>query len=67
VSTRFGSSAVIKADDIEAFIAAARHALGNETADVILRIDDLEFASGHDLETFLQKLGIDPAPGEVEQ
>jgi hypothetical protein len=67
VTTRFGSDAVIKADDIEAFINAARLALGNETADVVLRIDDLEFGSGHDLETFLQRLCIEPMPGEVEQ
>jgi hypothetical protein len=67
VATRFGSDAVIRADDIEAFITAARLALGNETADVVLRIDDLEFGSGHDLETFLQRLGIEPSPGEVDQ
>lgn len=67
VTTRFGTDAVVKAEDVENFITAARQALANETAEVLLRIEDLDFGSGHDLETFLQKLRIDPAPGEVEQ
>lgn len=67
VSTRFGTDTEVKAEDIETFIAAARTALRNETAEVVLRVDDLVFGSGHDLETFLQKLDIDPEAGEVEQ
>ena len=67
VSTRFGSETAVHAEDIETFITAARRALGNETADVVLRVDGLDFASGHDLETFLTKLGIEIAPDEVEQ
>ncbi len=67
VTTRFGSDAIIKANDIEAFISAARLALDNDTADVVLRMDDLQFSSGHDLETFMETIGIEPDPGEVEQ
>ena len=67
VSTRFGTDATIRADDIETFITVARQALGNDTSDVVLVVHGLDFASGHDLETFLTKLGIEIGPGEVEQ
>jgi Protein of unknown function (DUF499)/Fn3 associated len=67
VSTRFGTDATIKAEDIEAFIVDARKALGNETAEVVLKVDGLEFGSGHDLEVFLEKLRLETAPEEVEQ
>ncbi len=67
IITRFGSDALVKAEDLEAFITAARNALGNPAAEVSLRLDDLQFSSGHDLETFLQKLSINPEPGEVQQ
>lgn len=67
VTTRFGADATISAIDVETFIAAARHALGDEAAEVLLRVDGLDFASGHDLETFLHKLDIEPEAGEVEQ
>ena len=67
ITTRFGTDAVVKGEDIDAFVAAARQALGKEAADVQLRIDNLEFTSGHDLEIFLQKLGIEPGTGEIEQ
>lgn len=67
VSTRFGTDATIRAEDLEAFITAARHALGSETAEVVLRVEDLDFGSGYDLEMFLEKLRVEPGPGEVEQ
>ena len=67
VSTRFGTDATIRAEDIEAFIAAARQALDSETAEVVLRVEDLDFGSGYDLEVFLEKLRVEPGPGEVEQ
>jgi hypothetical protein len=67
VTTRFGADATISAIDVETFIAAARHALGDEAAEVLLRVDGLDFGSGHDLESFLQKLGIEPEAAEVEQ
>jgi hypothetical protein len=41
--------------------------LGDEAAEVLLRVDGLDFGSGHDLESFLQKLGIEPEAAEVEQ
>lgn len=67
ITTRFGSDVVVKAEDIEQFIAIARQALGNETAEVSLRLNELHFSSGHDLEVFLHRLEINPEPGEVEQ
>ena len=67
VVTRFGSESIIAAEHLEAFIAAARQALGDDTAEVKLSVGDVHFQSGHDLETFLTKVGIDVGAGEVEQ
>ncbi len=67
VTTRFGSETVISAERLETFIAAARQAIGDDTAEVKLSFRDSRFQSGHDLETFLAKLGIDVGAGEVEQ
>ena len=67
ITTRFGSDAKINAGDLRSFIEAGRNALQNPTADVLLRIEDLLFQSGHDLETFLEKQKLDAAAGEVEQ
>ena len=67
ITTRFGSDATINAGDLRSFIEAGRNALQNPTADVLLRIEDLQFQSGHDLETFLEKQKLSAAAGEVEQ
>jgi hypothetical protein len=67
VTTRFGSDAAIKAEDVEAFIALARQALANPLADVVLRVENFHFVSGRDLETFASRLGLDIEAGEVEQ
>ena len=67
VITRFGSDTVIDGPTVHAFIAAARNALKNETADVVLRLEDIRFLSGHDLETFAEKQRIDVGTGDVEQ
>jgi hypothetical protein len=67
ITTRFGSDATIHGSDLRKFITAAREALQNPTADVVLRIEDLQFQSGHDLEAFLAKHKLDAASGEVEQ
>jgi hypothetical protein len=67
VVTRFGSESVISAEHLEAFIAAARRALGDDTAEVRLSVRDVRFPSGFDLETLLAKLGIEVSAGEVEQ
>jgi hypothetical protein len=67
VTTRFGSDTVIDGPAVRAFIDAARNALQNETADVVLRLEDVRFLSGHDLETFAEKQRIDIASGDVEQ
>jgi hypothetical protein len=67
VTLRFGSDAAIRGDVIRVFIDAARSALGNPAADVVLRVEEVQFQSGHDLETFLEKQKLDVATGEVEQ
>jgi hypothetical protein len=67
ITTRFGSDATINAGDLRSFIEAGRNALQNPMADVLLRIEGLQFHSGHDLETFLEKQKLDAAAGEVEQ
>jgi hypothetical protein len=67
VVTRFGSDSILTADHLEQFISMARQAIGNETAEVRLSLRDVQFQSGHDLEEFLKKLGIEPQAGEVEQ
>ena len=67
ITTRFGSDATIKAGDLRRFIEVAREALQNPVADVVLRVEDFQFLSGHDLETFLERNKIDAAAGEVEQ
>jgi Protein of unknown function (DUF499) len=67
VITRFGSDTVIDGLTVRAFIDAARNALQNETADVVLRLEDLRFLSGHDLETFAERQRIDVGTGDVEQ
>jgi hypothetical protein len=67
ITTRFGSDAAIRAADLRRFIDAGREALQNPTADVVLRVEDLRFQSGHDLETFLEKHRLDAGSGEIEQ
>jgi hypothetical protein len=67
IMTRFGSDAVIRAADLRTFIDAARAVLQNPVADVVFKVEDINFLSGHDLETFLEKNHLDAAAGEVEQ
>ena len=67
ITTRFGSDAIVRAASLHRFIDAAREALQSDNADVVLKVEDIEFLSGHDLETFLEKHRLDAATGEVEQ
>lgn len=67
ITTRFGSDTAIQGAVIRAFIDEARNALMNPTADVVLRLEDVSFQSGHDLETFVEKQRLDVATGDVEQ
>jgi hypothetical protein len=67
IVTRFGSETAIQGAVIRTFIDEARNALINPTADVVLRVEDLSFQSGHDLETFAERQKLDMLPGEVEQ
>jgi hypothetical protein len=67
IMTRFGSDTAIQGAVIRTFIEDARNALGNPTADVVLRLEDISFQSGHDLETFVEKQKLNVSTGEVEQ
>jgi hypothetical protein len=67
ITTRFGSDTAIQGAVIRAFIDQARDALMNPTADVVLRVEDVHFQSGHDLETFAEKQRLDVMTGDVDQ
>jgi hypothetical protein len=68
-TTRFGPGTDLAPEAIEAFISAARAAIGDEAADVELTFGEFRFASGADLTEFLQEtseqITVDPA--EVQQ
>ncbi len=67
IFTRFGSDISIGGGVIRSFIEQARETLANPIADVLLRLEDVSFNSGHDLETFAEKHRLDIAPGDVDQ
>jgi hypothetical protein len=68
-TTRFGPGTALAPEAIEAFISAARAAIGDEAADVEFTFGEFKFASGADLTEFLQEtseqITVDPA--EVQQ
>jgi hypothetical protein len=67
-TTRFGPGTVLSAEAIEAFIAAARAAIGEEAADAEIGFGEFKFGSGADLEEFLKEFGeIKIDPSEVQQ
>ena len=68
-TTRFGPGTSLSTEAIDAFIGAARAAIGDESAEVEVGFGELKFASGADLSEFLQEtsdqIKVDPA--EVQQ
>ena len=68
-TTRFGPGTDLNSDAIEAFITAARKAIGDEAADVEFTFGEFKFQSGADLTEFLQdtsgQISVDPT--EVQQ
>lgn len=68
-TTRFGPGSVLKAEAVEAFVSAARAAIGDELAEVELGFGELRCATGRELIEFLselsQQITVDPA--EVQQ
>lgn len=64
---RFGSEGNIEPADVEVLIKALRTALGDDSAEVRLRVPSLEFATGHDLDSFARDRGITLSTNEVEQ
>ena len=64
---RFGSEGNISPEDVEALIKAIRTALGDDSAEVRLRVPALEFNTGHDLDSFARDRGITLTTNEVEQ
>ncbi|MCJ2077672.1 DUF499 domain-containing protein [Methylobacterium sp. E-016] len=63
--TRFGPGANLTAQAIETFVAAARQALANETAEIEFGFGEMSFGSGRELTEFLEEVGavvtVDPA------
>jgi hypothetical protein len=53
-TTRFGPGSSLSSEAIEAFISAARAAIGDEAADVEFSFGELKFSSGADLTEFLE-------------
>lgn len=66
-SLRFGKDGVLSADQIEKVVATLREALGDEMAEVRLRVQGIDFANGHDLSEFVKEWGLTVGPNEVEQ
>jgi len=65
--TRFGSESSVTGEAIEAFVKAARAALGDETADVKITFGVMNFPTGHDLMVFLNGISESVNATEVEQ
>jgi hypothetical protein len=67
--TRFGPGSTLSPEAVEAFITAARAAIGDEKADVEFAFGVFKFASGAELTEFLEatsdQIKVDPA--EVQQ
>ena len=55
------------ADAVEQVIGALRAAIGDEKADVRLKVGSVHFQTGHDLEKFLVERKLEVAANEVEQ
>lgn len=67
IYTRFGSDLAIGGPVIRSVIEHARETLANPNADVLLRLEDIGFNSGHDLETFVEKHHLEVATGDLDQ
>ena len=67
ITTRFGSDIPLHGRDIRPFIDRAREILNDQKADVVLRVNDVAFASGHDLESFAEKQKLELATGDIDQ
>ena len=67
-TTRFGPGTSMSAEAIEAFITAARAAVGDDAAEAEIGFGEFSFATGADLEGFMEEASefkIDPS--EVQQ
>ena len=67
-TTRFGPGTTMSAEAIEAFITAARAAVGDNAAEAEIGFGEFSFATGADLEGFMEEYSefkIDPS--EVQQ
>jgi hypothetical protein len=68
-TTRFGPGTSLSSESVEAFISAARAAIGEEMADVEFAFGEFKFSSGSDLTEFLEATSeqIKVDPEEVQQ
>ena len=64
---RFGSGVSVKCEVVHEFIQLAKNALADERAHVVMKIEALEFNSGHDLEAFAAKENLNIESGDVQQ
>jgi hypothetical protein len=67
ITMRFGSDIALHGRYIRPFIDRSREILNDPKADVVLRVNDVAFNSGHDLETFAEKQRLDLAAGDIDQ
>lgn len=67
ITMRFGSDIPLHGRDIRPFIEKARETLNDDKADVVLRVNEVAFSSGHDLEVFAEKQRIEIGTGDVDQ
>jgi hypothetical protein len=68
-TTRFGPGTTLSPEAVEAFITAARAAIGEETAEVEFTFGEFKFSSGAELTEFLEATSeqIKVEPEEVQQ
>jgi hypothetical protein len=66
-TTRFGPQTTLSADGMESFLGAARHSLGDETAEVEIGFSEVHFETGQEMEEFVTEVGWVIGPNEVEQ
>lgn len=67
VAARFGPQTTLDSVALEAFLTAARSAIGEATADVDVGFGEVHFETGRDMEEFVAAVGWSIEPSEVEQ
>jgi len=66
-SARFGSATSVRPEKVEALVKVLRGSLGQDDAEVRLKVQAVDFATGRDLLAFVRERGIELGPNDVEQ